>query len=82
MLKITVRVTEVSFIAFHFFVGNRETLRYGLNFGKFLIEGSFTVDFRSNILFRFIEFCTVYRRSKSATHFSVKSVVYIVRFFS
>lgn len=81
MLKIIVWVMEVSFIVFYFFVGNCEILRYGFNFGKFLIEGSFIVDFRLNILFRFIEFCIVYCRSKSVIYFFVKLVVYIVCFF-
>jgi len=36
MLQTFVRDTKVSFIAFQFFVGKREALSYGLNFGTIL----------------------------------------------
>jgi len=68
---------EGKFYSVQYFVGKSEILSYGLNFGKFLFKGRCIVNLRSNILFMLVEFCTVYRRSKRVTHFSVKSVVYI-----
>jgi len=54
MLQIFVRDTKVSFIAFQFFVGNRETLSHGLNLGKISIKGSCTVDIRSIQVYRIL----------------------------
>ena len=59
-----------------------ETWSYGVNSCKILNQRSCTVDLRSNTLFRFIGFYTVYRKINSATHFSVKLFACIELMFS